>query len=127
MKKKLLEKLRSRRGDSIAEVLVALLISAVALVMLASMIADSSRLILRSRDRMAEYDAANNALAVMSADEDDDADDLLIVRTGTVTVKDTADTAVNLTGASGAGISVKVYENKGYGGKSVIAYKITED
>ncbi len=127
MKKKLLEKLRSRRGESIAEVLVAMLISAVALVLLASMIVSSSRLILRSRDRMAEYDAANNALAVMSADEDDDADDLLIVRTGTVQVKDTANTAVNLTGASGAGISVKVYENKGYGGKSVIAYKITED
>ena len=63
MKKKVLEKLRSRRGDSIAEVLVAVLISAVALVMLASMITSSSRLITRSKDKMEEYYEKSSALA----------------------------------------------------------------
>ncbi len=122
MKKKLLEKLRSRRGESIAEVLVAMLISAVALVMLASMIASSGRMIRRSRESMENYDAANNVLASMP--------DTVPAAVKTVTkasgvelnVKNNSDSkTVRLKTASGA--LVTVYENAGYAGKTVVAYK----
>ncbi len=121
MKKRMLEKLRSRRGDSLAEVLVAMLISAVALVMLASMIASSSRMILRSRESMEEYDAANNVLASMP--------DTVPAVVNTVTkasnvelnVKNADSETVRLRSAGGD--LVTVYENAGYAGKTVVAYK----
>ena len=112
MKKKMLEKLRSRRGDSIAEVLVAMLISAVALVMLASMIASSGRMIRRSRESMEEYDKANNALAAMNEGG----------TVGELKIQDAASKTVYLeTGKDN--IPVTVYENAGYAGKTVVAYK----
>ncbi len=49
------KKLKGRRGDSIAEVLIALLISSVALVMLASMISSSSSMIDSSRKNIESY------------------------------------------------------------------------
>ena len=49
------KKIKSDRGDSIAEVLIALLISAVALVMLASMISSSTSMIDSSKKKIAEY------------------------------------------------------------------------
>ena len=64
------KRLRSSRGESIAEVLVSLLISAVALVMLASMISASSRMISESRDSFAEYYERNNRLTKHVKDDD---------------------------------------------------------
>ncbi len=122
MKKKVLDKLRSRRGDSLAEVLVAMLISAVALVMLASMIASSGRMIRHSRESMENYDAANNVLASMP--------DTVPAAVKTVTkasgvelnVKNNSDSkTVRLKTASGA--LVTVYENAGHAGKTGVAYK----
>ena len=121
MKKKVLEKLRSRRGDSIAEVLIALLISVVALVMLAGMITSSTRLIQRSKDAMEQYDAANNALSAMTANAPT-ANDTFTVSSKTLSVADAVtNDSVKLTEAGV--ISVKVYENTAYGGDKVIAYK----
>ena len=121
MKKKVLDKLRSSRGDSIAEVLIAMLISIVALVMLASMIASSTRLIQRSKSAMEKYDAANNALAEMTADAPT-ANDTFTVSSKTLSVADAVtNDSVKLTEAGV--ISVKVYENTAYGGDKVIAYK----
>lgn len=83
-------RLRSRGGDSIAEVLVALLISAVALVMLASMISASASLIERSKATMAQYYAVNNALTLQA-----DGDDALAeVKEGSAVFKDKDDTPV---------------------------------
>jgi Tfp pilus assembly protein PilV len=55
-------RLREQKGESIAEVLISLLISAVALVMLASMINTSARLVSDSRKKLTAYYAANEAL-----------------------------------------------------------------
>ena len=68
MKKKWIAKLNSRTGDSIAEVLVALLISALGLVILASMIISSTRMISSSRDKMERYYEANNILESQSGE-----------------------------------------------------------
>ena len=55
VKKKAGKKIHSNKGDSIAEVLIALLISALALVMLASMITTSSKLIISSKSKLEDY------------------------------------------------------------------------
>ncbi len=56
------KKILNNKGDSIAEVLIALLISSLALVMLASMITTSSKLITGSRTKLKDYYAATSAL-----------------------------------------------------------------
>lgn len=58
---RLCAKLKSRRGESLAEVLVALLISAVAVVLLSGMVASSVRLIDKSTKTIQERYARNNA------------------------------------------------------------------
>ena len=55
-------KLKSNAGESIGEVLVALLIAALALTMLASVIFTSSRLINESKTKLGEYYEANQDL-----------------------------------------------------------------
>lgn len=58
---RLCAKLKSRRGESLAEVLVALLISAVAVVLLSGMVGGSVRIIDRSTNAIQSRYARNNA------------------------------------------------------------------
>lgn len=74
------KKIRSERGESLAEVLFAMLFSALALVLLASMITASTRIISASRDRMNSYYAQNAALSGQSIGGDEN------VTTGTANV-----------------------------------------
>jgi len=67
MKTKIVNKLGSRSGESISETLVALLISALALVMLAGVIASSARIVTKSRDSMKTYYNNCNQMVLMSA------------------------------------------------------------
>ena len=60
------KKIKGRSGDSLAEVLIALLISAVALVMLASMITSSTSMIDSSKKKMNSYYDAAGSLAELS-------------------------------------------------------------
>ena len=59
----MMKKLRSRAGETLTETLVALLISALALLMLAGAVTSATRVITRSKDKMTEYYAADAALA----------------------------------------------------------------
>ncbi len=61
------EKLRSRAGESISETLVALLISSLALVMLAAMITSTSRVVKQSKLKMDDYYQACSLLEDFSA------------------------------------------------------------
>lgn len=61
------EKLKSDRGESIAEVLISVLISAVALVMLASMISSATSMIGSSRKNMEDYYSAANQITSSGA------------------------------------------------------------
>ncbi len=103
--KKIRAKLKSRKGDSIAEVLVALLIAGVALVLLASMITSSTNIISRSRERMETYYADNNALAAQSGGGGE----------ATVTVKNGDSTLETFT--------VTPFVNHGPGNTDVISYR----
>ena len=67
MRKRIKRRLRSQNGETIAEVLIALLISAIALMMLAQMVGNSTGLIVRSEETMDEYYEAVNPLADRNA------------------------------------------------------------
>ena len=62
MHKRIIKKVKSRAGETIAEVLVALLISSVALVMLAGMIASTTSMVTQSKSKMEKYYEANEKL-----------------------------------------------------------------
>ena len=71
-------KLKSKKGESITEVLVALLISALAIVLLAGMVNASTNMILKSKDKMEKYANAENSVVERNGNEP---------ATGTVTFK----------------------------------------
>lgn len=62
MKKQAGRKLRGRAGESIAETLVALLISALALLMLAGAVSSATNAVLRSKSKMTAYYATDTAM-----------------------------------------------------------------
>ena len=66
MKRKIILKLRSSNGESLTETLVALLIAAIALVMLASMISSTTRIVTQSKAKMTEYYKANKTVAAQT-------------------------------------------------------------
>lgn len=105
------QKLRSQRGDSIAEVLVAVLIAAVALVMLATMLSTSGNLIRISRGHLEDYYEANNVLSDPPSDAG---------TAGTVTL------SAALTDAAGASVDVTYYINDTLSSDPVVAYRIAD-
>lgn len=70
MMKQATRKLRSRAGESIGETLVALLISALALLMLAGAISSAGRIVTRNKESMDTYyktaAESNNQIAVQN-------------------------------------------------------------
>ncbi len=62
------KKLSGKKGDSIAEVLIALLISSLALVMLAAMINSSDNMITYSKKKMSAYYSESAAFASPNVD-----------------------------------------------------------
>ena len=113
MKKQFMTKLRSLKGESISEVLVALLISSLALVMLAAMIATSSRLILNSKEKLNKYYAQNDALSVQAAPEQGQTGAV-----GKVTLQSGANTITLTDGET----QVYLYSNGESGSVPVISY-----
>jgi len=65
--KKLFKKIKNNYGETIGETLVALLVSSLALVMLAGAIATTSGIITRSSDRIKEYYSRNEAVINMNS------------------------------------------------------------
>ena len=125
LRESLSKKLKGNAGESIAEVLIALLIAALALTMLASVITTAAKTITKSKQQMDAYYTANEWLTVHSTSE---------TKPWTVTVvkevpgSDTG-TPVNLTAAAGT-ITVKYSVNDvvaektedGYEGIPVVAF-----
>ena len=111
MKKRIFRKLRSKAGETIAEVLIALLVSSLGLVILAQMINASANMIKNSEVKMQEYYSENNKLDKQDQSEAD----------GTGTLK------ITLNGASeGEKVelteNIEYYENKTLAGIDVISY-----
>ena len=92
--KTLLACIRDRRGETIAEVLVAMTIAGLALLMLAMVIATSSSIITKSRDNMADYYKTANQIAAYQA-----GGTVTEVTGGSVHITSTGGTAVKLSPA----------------------------
>ena len=124
--KKMIQKLKSKNGESIGEVLAAMVIISLAAIMLASMIAASMRIITRSVKGYDLYVAQVNALntegTVKSAGEKTYKDDELGYQTET-------DKNVTITGKVGSGgqiqlsVPVTIYEIKTNGSTELWRYQ----
>lgn len=124
MMKKMKSRLRSKKGESIAEVLVAVLLSAIGLTMLATMISATSKMVIRSRNLTKEYVEQNNQLVEKK--------DGTPTRTGSVQVRRVDSTSpdgtpIKLYGVPTANedysIPVKYYVNSRVGNVEVTSYK----
>ena len=69
MKKSILKKLKNNKGESITEVLVALLISVISMTLLAGMIAASASMTEKSKKKIDDYYKAENSLEVEAETE----------------------------------------------------------
>jgi len=103
MAKKLRARLRSRAGESISEVLIALLISSLGLVLLAGMISASVRMLQRNEENMTSYITGGNTLAAQPSQD----------KNGNVTLQ---------YGSASNTVDVTYYETS-VNGKTVISYK----
>ncbi|MBQ2641724.1 MAG: hypothetical protein IJG52_00195 [Lachnospiraceae bacterium] len=110
-RKNYIERLRSRAGETIAETLVALLISSIGLMMLASMITSSAQLITKSRSVLKEYYAESNQLEE-KGESGAGSFDVVLAFPGSDLQPETA--------------AVTYYENAAIGAKPVISYKLAD-
>lgn len=111
-------KLKDKSGESLTETLVALLISALAIAMLAGAIAASSGIVQRSRDKLAKYYSANEVIAEMPDEVPDAIKDTAAISTsGDLSFK-------NSNGNSESVGNMYFYSNEAFKDKVVTAYKI---
>ena len=112
MKRICLKKLKSQAGESISEVLIALLISSLALVMLASMISATNNIVSKSKSTMEDYYACNEDLERLKKTEEKTTETESVA----ITIKPTGtDTSIEIEK------TVTVYGNESLG-KTVYAY-----
>ncbi len=108
-------RLKSRAGESISEVLIAVLVSAVGLVLLAGMITSASHLIQSSKEKIHTYADGDRTL-VEKADGS--------VKEGTVVLKTSSGNVKLTDDEHSAPVSVVYYENPDAPGGDVISYKV---
>ena len=111
VKKSVFRKLKSRKGETISETLVALLISSLALTMLAGAITASANLVEKSRTKMCSYYAASeqgNGVIKMSGAGTE----------GTVTITDSASG-----GLDAQTYTIVYYKNEEFTRYPVYSYK----
>lgn len=115
LENKIRKRLKSNAGETIAEVLIALLIAALALTMLASVISASTRIISQSKAKLADYYAANNQLS-----EEVKIDDKITETTGVTFVL--TDNTVEATHSLGGSGLVTTYTYSQLSNVPVISY-----
>lgn len=113
-------KLRSRTGETITETLVSVLISALALVMLAGAITAASNIIKRSRNALSNYYAANEVMAEMP----DSTDAANIVLTNNAKLWISPSTPGVVVGTFS--LNVNKYTNTALIGREVTEYKLAQ-
>ena len=130
LKNRIRDRLRNQDGDSIAEVLIALLISSLALVMLASMITSSTKIITGSKTKMNDYYAACNSVTTYTVPTVEEGKSPNVVSDSTKKVSITfPDAAGKIDGlkpaedGSGFSYPVDYYKNMVFPGKAVISFK----
>ena len=125
-----MKKLTNRKGETIAETLVALTIAAIGLVLLASMIQSSSNMIATSSEQVKRYVAEENRIAVQppfeTVTEDPGTENVKDGSVGQVVISPTGDgastEAILLTDSSKEKIDVVYYVNTQAQGETVELY-----
>lgn len=122
MKHRAIRKLASKAGESIGETLVALLISALALMMLAGAVSSGMNVVEASKKAIGDYYIVNNAVVARDTDAPTSNGSALAgFGTGTLNV-----TVTNLLpGTSAFDLSASYWKNEQLSGVPVIAYGIT--
>ena len=108
--KKIHAKLCNQSGESIGETLVALLISALALVMLAGAIGSAAKVITRSNEKMTKYYQTDNKIAERAT-----------AKSGPINITMTEKTDSTLTQTTVTG-TYKYYMNDEFGNTLVVGY-----
>ena len=122
MHEKLKRKLRSRAGESIAEVLVALLIAALAMATLAGMIGATYSMVEKSKTTMKSYVDANNGLVTQDSGGTDGKATLSIT-VGEGSTQTSTPVKISEGDADDKTISVVYFSNSQISGKTVISYE----
>lgn len=118
-KKNACHKLKNHRGESIAEVLIALLVSSLGMLLLATMISASARVIRTSRDAMKNYMSSDNLIILQN-----ESSDTVKILYGTITVKDSSDNNYALWDGGSSDIDAAYYRSTSAGnGYPVISYR----
>ncbi len=115
LKEKIIRRIGGSKGESLAEVLIALLISSLGLVLLAAMITSSGNMLTSSKAAMKEYVAAENRLAEQGSSS---LEGSVVISSGGSSLK--------LTDASGSSIDVLYYLNDSNGLETVASYRADE-
>lgn len=116
MGKGIKRKLGGRAGESLAEVLVALLVSTIGILLLASMIQSANMMIVSSRSHYRDYIEAENALESQSGGGREDHINILL-----------DGSAIRLTDESQYNVGVICYSNAANGGKTIVSYRVSGD
>lgn len=114
-RKKILQKLRERSGESITEVLVAVLVSAVGLVLLAGMITATANLVEKSKNMMKDYVVSENTVVERYGSSGPEG--TIEMKSGVQSIKLTDDHA-------SASVKVVYFVNPGIGGVEVVSYMV---
>ncbi|MBO4419995.1 MAG: hypothetical protein J5789_09265 [Oscillospiraceae bacterium] len=119
MIRRLKARLRSKRGESIAEVLIALMISSMALVLLAGMITATTGIVKKSKDATNEYTGKSNQLVEKLDSECSGSGEVhFLLRNVSGALSDT-----KLTDSAEESISVLYYVNESIGSVKVTSYE----
>lgn len=112
MLKDLIRKLKNKKGESLTETLVALLISVLSLTLLASMILSGNRITSRSKERMTDYYDSSSAIVQGSGASID----------GSITIKDAAGKYCRLSPDENS-VRVNIYVNYEFKDTPVVFYR----
>ena len=121
MSTKLKKRLRSQAGETIAEVLVAMLISVLALTMLAVMISSTLSMVNKSKLKMNDYYDANRILEMQPDSSDNE--NVTVSTDKKISIQSAEDMVANKLNVTG--IDIKLYRNDTFS-KPVFAYCGTE-
>lgn len=116
-------KISNQRGETIAETLVALLISAVALVMLASMISSSSSMITRARNRLSVYYEKTDKMNRKATEDNSE----YVSDFSNLSVQDQDQSASEKIVFKDSKIKVEYYGNKVFSKTPVVTYRYVEE
>lgn len=126
LKAKITSKLKGSAGESLAEVLIALLIAALALTMLASVISTSARIITQSKAKMKDYYDRNNVLESQSATPDDTKTVVIHPIAVVSGVEGDPDNNVSILLNGSVKADVSLFKNAEAGDIAVYSYKLKE-